>query len=980
MQILEQRIYRGPNPYAHFGVIRLRLDLGPLEDWPSAKLPGFVDALLAAVPTLDEHGCSYGTPGGFVRRLREDEGTWLGHVLEHVAIELQNLAGADVTFGKTRGTGKHGEYFVVYQFEEERVGVAAGELALRLLCSLLPPELRPEPPDEGFDFAVELPELIAFAQRRQLGPSTASLVRAAEERDIPWIRLNDYSLVQFGHGRYQQRIQATITSQTRHIAVEIASDKEETTRILGDLGLPVPRQEVVYSEAGALEAADDVGYPVVVKPVDANHGRGVSIDLRDQAAVTVAFAKAKEHSSAVIVESFIPGFDHRMLVVGGRLVAVAKRVPGHVVGDGACTIAELVELVNRDPRRGIGHEKVLTRIELDDQAMRLLALAGFTPQTVLPEGEPFYLRSTGNLSTGGTATDMTDVVHPDNAEMATRAAQAIGLDVAGIDFITPDISRSHREVGGAICEVNAAPGFRMHVAPTEGRPRDVAGPVMDMLFPPGTPARIPIVSITGTNGKTTASRMVAHILKMSGHTVGLCTTDGVYIDGSRTVVGDMTGPVSAQMVLRDPTVDAAVLETARGGLLRSGLGYRSNDVGVVLNVQGDHLGLGGVETLDDLARIKRIVIEVSRGCAVLNADDERCLKMADHTSARRIAYVTQNPRHELVREHIRAGGAACVLEEGINGQMITLYDNGGHMPLLWTDLIPATLEGKAMFNVSNAMFAATVAFVMGIKLENIRTGLRTFDTTFFQAPGRLNVYDELPFKVILDYGHNPAAVAAMADTARRMDVTGRRLCVLSAPGDRRDQDVLDVARAAAGVFDHVILRRDDDPRGREEGEVTGLLRQGLLEAGQAEGSIEVIEDEMQAVAAVLEQARAGDLVVVFGDQITRCWKQIIGFGGEGETRRGRARELLDGMGGIGALATEAAPSSPARSPAVVEAIVQPRARELSRARPLSGTPGVHEPAPVRTHTETPAAPAVAPGGVISDTRGVRLVRERETSD
>jgi cyanophycin synthetase len=967
MKILEQRVYRGPNPYAHFGVIRLRVDLGPLEHWPSAKLPGFVDGLLASMPSLAEHGCSYGTAGGFIRRLREDEGTWLGHVLEHVAIELQNLAGADVTFGKTRSAGAPGEYFVVYQFDEESVGQAAGELARELLCSLLPPELRPAEPPKAqpeatpFDFAAELDELIAYAQRRQFGPSTASLVRAAEDRDIPWLRLNDGSLVQFGHGRYQQRIQATITSQTRHIAVEIASDKEETSRILGDLGLPVPRQMLAWSVADAAESAQEIGYPVVVKPLDANHGRGVSIDLRDAAAVQVAFGKAKEHSNAVIVESFIPGFDHRMLVVGGRLVAVAKRIPGHVVGDGEHTIEQLVDIVNHDPRRGIGHEKVLTRIELDDQAMRLLQLVGHTPRTVLPAGEAFYLRSTGNLSTGGTAIDMTDVVHPDNTEMATRAAQAIGLDVAGIDFITPDISRSYREVGGAICEVNAAPGFRMHVAPTEGRPRDVAGPVIDMLFPPGTPARIPIVSITGTNGKTTVSRMVAHTLKMSGHTVGLCTTDGVYIDGSRTVAGDMTGPISAKMVLRDPTVDAAVLETARGGLLRSGLGYRSNDVGVVLNIQGDHLGLGGVDTLDDLARIKRIVIEVSRNCAVLNADDERCLKMADHSSAKRIAYVTMNPRHELVREHIRAGGAACVLEEGINGQMITLYDNGGHMPLLWTDLIPATLEGKALFNVNNAMFAALIAWVMGVKLENIRTGLRTFDTTFFQAPGRLNVYDELPFKVILDYGHNPAAVAAMADTVRRLDVNGRRLCVMSAPGDRRDQDIRDVALAAARVFDHVILRRDDDPRGRAEGEVTTLLRRGLLEGGQADDTITIIEEEVQALAAGLERARAGDLLVVFGDHITRCWKQIIAFGGEGgEPRRRRMREL-EAMGGIGALVpVERERSQP-----------HPPKRDPPRPQPMARPLVVHEP---------PPDDGMAAGGVISDARGVRLARERETGD
>jgi cyanophycin synthetase len=950
MKILERRLYRGPNLYAHFPVVRLTLDLGELEHWPSAKIPGFVEALLEALPSLRDHGCSYATEGGFLRRLQEGEGTWLGHVLEHVAIEIQNRAGADVTFGKTRGTGNPGEYFVVYEFEEERVGEAAGRLALQLLVSLLPEHLRPadEAAAEDFDFATALDELIAFAQRRQLGPSTGSLVRAAEARGIPWLRLNDYSLVQFGHGRYQKRIQATVTSETRHIAVEIASDKEETNRILGDLGLPVPRQYLVHSAERAAAVARRLGYPVVVKPLNANHGRGVSINLRDAESVRAAFEKAREHARTVIVESFLEGFDHRMLVVDGKLVAVAKRIPGHVVGDGEHTIEELVDLVNSDPRRGIGHEKVLTRIELDHQAMRLLALVGKSPSTVLDAGEVFYLRSTGNLSTGGTATDMTDLVHPDNREMATRAAQAIGLDVAGIDFITSDISRSYRDVGGGICEVNAGPGFRMHVAPTEGQPRDVAGPVMDMLFPSGTPTRIPIVSITGTNGKTTASRMVAHILKMSGSTVGLCTTDGVYIDGERTVTGDMTGPVSARMVLRDPTVDAAVLETARGGLLRAGMGYRTNDVGAVLNVQADHLGIGGIDTVEELAALKRIVVEISTECAVLNADDEECLKMADYTRANRIAYVTMNPRHELVREHIRAGGAACVLEEGINGQMITVYDRGRHIPLLWTHLVPATLEGKALFNVQNGMFAALITWVMGVKAENIRVGLRTFDTTYFQAPGRLNVYDELPFKVILDYGHNAPAVAAMAATAERIEVAGVRRCVLSAPGDRRDQDVLDIAKAVAGVFDHVIVRRDDNPRGRAPGEIAGLLRQGLLEAGMAPEHISHIEDEPEAVEAAMQACGPGDLLVIFGDQIARCWKQVIYFGGDPEApRAGVTPEASGGIGGLApAMPTQAEPTAAAQSGIDADPVRDDRSRPIAGRR-----------------------------GLIIDDRGARLARE-----
>jgi cyanophycin synthetase len=782
MKITETRVYQGPNLYAHFPCIRITLQLGPLEDWPSARIANFVPRLVAALPTLEEHTCSPGVRGGFLQRLTADgEGTWLGHVLEHVVIELQNLCGAQVTYGKTRSTSETGEYHVVFEYEDAKAAQMALELALRLLHHLVPEALGQVAHDPDFDFADELSTLIRHVQKRALGPSTLSLVRAAESRGIPWLRLNDYSLVQFGYGKWQKRIQATVTSETRHIAVELASDKQETNKILGDLGLPVPKQEMVYSLPDALRAARRIGYPLVVKPLNANHGRGVSINLTTDEQVETAYEKAKEHSRAVLLETYLHGFDHRMLVVNGELVAVAKRVPGHVIGDGVHTIAQLVELVNQDPRRGIGHEKVLTRLEFDHQAHRLMEQGGVTDETILPAGQVFYLRSTGNLSTGGTAIDLTDVVHPDNAEMAVRAAQAIGLDVIGVDFLTADISKSYREVGGGICEVNAAPGFRMHVAPSEGKPRDVASKVVDMLFPPGSPSRIPIASITGTNGKTTTSRMLAHIFKLRGETVGLTTTDGVYIDGQRTVEGDMTGPMSAQMVLRDPSVTVAVLETARGGLLRSGLGYRNPDVSCCLNVSEDHLGLGGIHTLEQLADVKRIPIEVAREAVVLNADDPHCLKMADHSQAKHIWYVTSQPANTLVREHIRAGGKAVALEDGVNGQMIALYDRGAHLPLLWTHLIPATLEGKALHNVQNAMFAAAMAYAMGVKLDDIRHGLRTFDSTFFQAPGRMNIFDGLGFRVILDYGHNPAAIEAMCSLVDNLQSGGaikgkRSLC------------------------------------------------------------------------------------------------------------------------------------------------------------------------------------------------------------
>lgn len=884
MKITARSVYIGPSLYALFPVIRLTVQLGELEEWSSTRLGAdFTTRLVEALPGLKEHGCSYGEPGGFVRRLTEGEGTWMGHILEHVAIELQNIAGADVTFGKTRGTGNHGEYDVVYAYEQEEVGVTAGSLALDLLMSLLPAELQPEATRKtSFDFETERDDFIRSSQRRALGPSTASLVRAAEERDIPWLRLNRYSLVQFGHGKYGRRIQATVTSETRHIAVEIASDKEETNKLLGDLGLPVARQRMVYSEDEAAHAAERIGFPVVLKPLNANHGRGVSIGLTDKDAVRAAFTHAREHSRTVLVESFIEGLDHRMLVVDGELIAASKRVPGHVKGDGVHTIEQLMDEVNEDPRRGIGHEKVLTKLSLDHQALRLLQDRGYTSQSVPPKDEVVYLRSTGNLSTGGTAVDVTDIVHPDNREMAVRAAKAIGLDVAGIDFLTTDISESFNVTGGAICEVNAAPGFRMHVSPSEGTPRDVAGPVLDMLFPPGSPSRIPIASVTGTNGKTTTVRMTAHIFKLAGHHVGLATTDAVYIDGHKTVAGDMTGPQAARMILRDPSVDVAILETARGGLLRRGLGYRRCNVGAVLNVQADHLGLKGVDTLEDLAKVKRILIEVARDTAVLNADDELCLKMADYSNAENLCYVTLNAHHPLVREHILAGGRAVVLEEGMAGDMITIYDNGSHMPLLWTHLIPATLDGKATHNVQNAMFAAAISYSMDVKLDEIRLGLQTFDMTFFQAPGRMNICDDHPFRVILDYGHNPAAVGAMVSLTDRLDAKGRKLVVVAAPGDRRDQDIRDIATLVAGHFDHYICRRDDNTRGRDGDEVPGMQRQALLDAGVPDERIELIPDEVEAIDRALELARPGDLLLIFGDAISRCWEQITGFRSDGD--------------------------------------------------------------------------------------------------
>jgi cyanophycin synthetase len=966
MRILDRSVYVGPSQYAHFPVIRLELDLGNLEDWPTGRLGGgFVDSLAAALPGLAEHGCSYQEPGGFFRRMREDEGTWLGHVLEHVAIELQNIAGEDVTFGKTRSAGPRGVYTVVYEYAQRDEGIAAGELGLRLLCSLLPDGIRP--PDgvpEGWSWPEARDEFIRFAQRRALGPSTASLVRAAEARGIPWLRLNDQSLVQLGHGKYQQRIQATVTGRTSHIAVELASDKEETNKILSTLGLPVPRQELVQSEGQAVRAARRIGHPVVTKPYNGNHGRGISIRLMTDEEVTHGYAVAREHSRSVIVETFLEGDDHRLLVVNGELVAATRRTPGHVVGDGSRTVAQLIEVVNQDPRRGVGHEKVLTRLELDAQAQKMLDRAGLGADSVPQPGQVVFLRSTANLSTGGTATDVTDVIHPDNREMAERAVRAIGLDVGGVDFLSRDITESYRRIGGGICEVNAAPGFRMHVAPSEGTSRDVAGPVIDMLFPSGTPSRVPIAAITGTNGKTTTARMLAHVTKMGGYTPGLTTTDGVYIDGHRTVQGDMTGPVSARMVLADPQIDVAVLETARGGLVRAGMGVNEVNVGAVLNVQADHLGLKGIDTLEQLAEVKRVVVEVATDCAVLNADDPLVLRMSGYTDAKNICYVTMNPQHTLVREHIRAGGRACALEAGVNGQMITLYDRGGHIPLVWTHLIPATLEGRALHNVQNAMFAAAMAFSLGIKLDAIRQGLRTFDSTFYQAPGRMNVFDEHPFKVLFDYGHNAHAVGMLADLAQRLEVKGRRIVVLAGPGDRRDEDLVAIANAVAGRFDHYVCRRDDSLRDRAPDEVPRIQAAALRAAGVREDSISIVPDEQEAIEAALRMGREGDLLLIFADALVRSWKQVTKFRMEGASYSSPAGEAPASSGAAGKAAAQ---------PATLRVAASDGA-EAQASAPRAGGPAAGE-AGRGLADGGPISAALNLEGLIRDERGVRLAPE-----
>jgi cyanophycin synthetase len=889
IQVIERSVYRGPHLFSHTPMIRVQLDLGALESYPTNTLPGFSAKLLALLPGLQNHGCGNRDAGGFERRL--SDGTWLGHVCEHVALELQSLIGHPVTRGKTRSVaGRPGVYNMLYAYEQEDVGLQAGAYALRLVDSLLPADLRGvadldilAPGHEGpFALDAALDDLRALARAGALGPTTRSLVDEAVRRGIPVLRLDHQSLIQLGQGSRQRRLRASITSQTSHLGVETASDKALTRTLLLDAGLPAPRGTCVRTEEEAVKAAQRLGFPVVTKPLDANHGRGVSIGLATDDAVRWGFEQARRHARRVIVETMLVGRDYRFLVVDGSVVAVAERRPAEVVGDGVSTIAELIAQTNADPRRGDGHEQVMTKITIDDHVVELLGREGLTLDAVPVAGRRVVLRSTANLSTGGSAVDRTEVAHPDNIAVAEQAAAVVGLDVAGIDLVTPDVSRSVRVAGGGIVEVNAAPGFRMHLQPSEGAPRNVARPVLRSLFPDAAASRIPIFAITGTNGKSTTVRMVASILQAAGQRVGLTTTSGVYIHNRLIVAADASGPKSARMVLRNPTVDVAVLEVARGGILREGLGYDMCDVGAVLNVTADHLGLKGIDTLKDLANVKSVVVESvrRRGHSILNADDPLTIRMARHAGGRIVWFSMRGGEDmpQFLRAHIEEGGLAVVCEPSGSGGEIILHREGERARICSVAEIPATLSGAAGFNVMNALAAAAMTCAHGLDLEIVRRGLQGFTSSFEQNPGRLNIYDNHPFRVIVDYAHNPAALGALAGLVERLRSEHHRVIgMVSIPGDRRDEDIREMGELAAGVFDSMVFREAPDGRGRPPGEVNSLLTEGALAGGAGLEQVQRIIDEGEATSRCLGMARPGDLVVLLPTSVEATWRRVLDF-------------------------------------------------------------------------------------------------------
>ncbi len=855
LRIEELRTFEGTNLHGRFPAVLMRLNLGAHDGWKTSEDPDFVRRLLTCLPGLVEHHCSVGHHGGFLTRLHE--GTYLGHVVEHVALELQKLAGVDVVYGKTRRADRPGVYTLVFECQGTRTGALAGRLAVELIDDLLR--------GASCDLESRLRELRACADSERLGPTTAAIAAAARQRGIPVMRLDGDSLLQLGHGARQRRVRASMTELASCLAVDLAGDKFLSKAFLADAGIPVPPGEVAQSEEEAVSVARDLGDAVVVKPLDGNQGKGVSLNLREAEEIRLAYRLAANYGRTVLVEKYVPGRHYRLLVVGDRMVAASERFPARVRGDGVHTVRELIERLNRDPLRGDGHEKPLTRVRVDPVMLLCLARNGLVLDSVPEAGRWVNLRDNANLSTGGTAADVTEQVHPANARLAVEAARVVGLDVAGVDLVAPDIGEPLEPGRGAVIEVNASPGLRMHLFPSSGRPRDVAGAIVDWLFPPGTPSRIPIVSVTGTNGKTTVCRLVAHLLRRAGFSVGLSCTDGILINGELLAKVDASGPRSARALLTDRRVEAAVLETARGGIIRGGLGYDESDVGVVTNVSHDHEGQDGIASLEEIAYVKALVVESVRrdGHSVLNADDPFVLEMAHRARGRVILFSAQE-ENLVLRRHVAAGGRAA----GIKGGRLVLWDGRQDIDLVAPTQLPFAYYGKSQANVSNALAAAAAAWALGLSTDLIARGLREFIPGPGDNPGRFNLYHIGGVRVMIDYGHNRAAWRAAIELGRLLNP--RRLWgVIGAPGDRLDQNYVELGHVAGLGFDRLVIKEDLDRRGRAPGEVAGLLLRGVLETGFSDRDVEVVLDEAAALVTALEQAMDGDLILVFYERHDR---------------------------------------------------------------------------------------------------------------
>ncbi|MFL5470576.1 MAG: cyanophycin synthetase [Gemmatimonadaceae bacterium] len=868
LQVSRIRALRGPNYWRLAPVIACDVQLGSLEQVSSADIPGFYERLTEAIPTLAEHHCTRQEAGGFLERLRE--GTHLPHILEHVALELQSLAGCDVSFGRVVPSGDADTWWVIVAYEEEEVGLQSMRDAVKILRACIA--------EQPVDVEAIVEQLLSLYESVRLGPSTGAVVEEAKRRGIPVRRLNNYSLVQLGLGKNLRRIQATLSDYTSAIAVEIAQDKDDTKRVLGNIGLPVPKGDVARSFERAVEIADEIGYPVILKPLDANQGRGISGEIDNEHALHEAWNEAREFGDRIVIEQYAEGRDHRVLVINGKVVACAERIPARVTGDGSSTIAQLIERENRDPRRGVGHTKTLTKLPADERTTCFLRKHGLTLESVPQNGQVVYLRGTANLSTGGTAVDRTDEMHPDNITACEMAAGIIGLDIAGIDLLTPDISVPFRENGAVIIEVNAGPGIRMHTHPTEGTPRNVGAPIIDMLYPPGTKTTIPVIAVTGTNGKTTTVRLIAHLFRLGDNVVGFTTTDGTYLQNRLVLEGDMTGPFSANIILSNPTVDIAVLETARGGLLRAGLGFDEVDVGVILNVSADHLGMGGINTLEQLADVKGVVAAVVKreGHAVLNADDPLVYAMRDKSPGDIVLFSTKpEGESEEFEAHLTRNGIGARIEN----DTFVIRRGRLRIPIAPVQDVPLMLGGAAKFQRENILAAIATAYVQGMRYDDIRAGLLSFFPSPSLTPGRLNLMRVQKGRVLVDYAHNPSAISGLMEFAQSIDA-GRRIGVIAGPGDRRDEDLRRVGRLAAHL-DYVVVKEDADLRGRDPGEAASLIVDGLRDGGMEDGQYETILGEEEAIVHAMTQMKDNDLVVILADDVSASLAVVRRYFGDG---------------------------------------------------------------------------------------------------
>ena len=861
MKITEVKVLKGPNFWSikRHNLIQLTIDLEEMEHYPTNLVPGFKDRLQHLLPSLYEHKCSEGVSGGFF--LRVERGTWMGHVVEHIAIELQRMAGLNVKFGQTRGTGKPGIYHVVFEYETEEEGIYSAEAAFRIVQSLVRGEM--------YDIQTDISRINELWLKFKPGPTTASLLKEARRRNIPVLNLDDDCLIQLGYGCRQKRIETALTSNTSAIAVDLAGDKERTKRILAENYLPVPEGLVISEMENLDQVILTLGFPLVIKPLNGNHGNGASINVNSKKETIKAFERAKKYSGKIIVEKYIPGKDHRILVINKKFVAASVRTPAMVTGDGRNTIKELVRRVNENKNRGNGHEKSLTRIEINDIALDLLTKNGFDPDTILPLGEKCFLQPTANLSTGGTSMDITEDVHPSNIKIFERVARTIGLDICGIDVIAPDLSIPLKKNGGAIIEVNAAPGLRMHLEPTIGKPRNVAEPVLDMLFPLHSNGRIPIVAVTGTNGKTTTTRLVAHMAMESGLMTGFTSTDGIYLGDDRVMKGDCSGPQSARFILKDSCVEFAVLETARGGILRSGLGYDWCDTAIVTNVAEDHLGLDGIDTIEKLAKVKSVLPEtvLPDGYAILNADDDLVYAMKDNIDCN-LALFSLYSDNFRIEKHCQNGGLVAYLE---NGYLILRL--GDHiMPVEEVRNVPITFEGKAEFNIYNVLAAILAAYTHKIRISTIRKSLQSFLPSSENTPGRINLYEFRDFTVMLDYAHNPHGVKALGKLINKMDAE-HKVGVITGVGDRRDEDIINLAMEAAMIFDEIIIKHDSDLRGRTHEDLDRLLTAGIQNVYK-NMPVAYAWCECEATEKAIREGRPGSLIVVLVENFSAVEKTV----------------------------------------------------------------------------------------------------------